>query len=270
MEDLNIYPVLEDPDRPKYRDVHENLLSPPWRIAIVGASKSGKSNYLMNYFRKDFYGGDAESNLEPCFTKVYVFSPNLGLDSTTRHIKDIAGEDNIFQSYHDSYIDQIIEHQKNMGDDRDRVLIIADDLIALGCSPTARLFTSSTYLRHLDCSICYLTQSYQSHNSLPPIVKNNLEGMIMFRNPSAKQVKAFCDDLQGTFGTAQNVKNILDYSTQKPYHFGFFNYRDLKAYHNHTEFLWEKYDENGNFNDDFQIPKKIIDNNITEEDGLSQ
>ena len=157
-----------------------------------------------------------------------------------------------------------------MGDDRDRVLIIADDLIALGCSPTARLFTSSTYLRHLDCSICYLTQSYQSHNSLPPIVKNNLEGMIMFRNPSAKQVKAFCDDLQGTFGTAQNVKNILDYSTQKPYHFGFFNYRDLKAYHNHTEFLWEKYDENGNFNDDFQIPKKIIDNNITEEDGLSQ
>ena len=260
--DLNIYPVMADPDRPNYREVHENLLSPPFRVAIVGASKSGKSNYLMNYFRKDFYGGREESNIEPCFNKVYVFSPNLGLDSTTRHIKDIAGEDNIYQTYSNHMIDVIIQRQKDLGDLRERVLIIADDLIALGCSPMARLFTSSTYLRHLDCSIIYLTQSYQSHNSLPPIVKNNLEGMIMFRNPSAKQIKSFCDDLQGTFGTAQNVKNILDYSTQKPYHFAYFNYRDLQAYHNHTEFLWEKYDENGNFNPDFNY--KNINNNIEE------
>ena len=260
--DLNIYPVTRDADRPVYRDVHEDLLSPPFRIAIVGASKSGKSNYLMNYFRPDFYGGDVSGKIEPCFTRIVVFSPNLGLDSTTRHIKEIAGEDNIYQSYSDSHIDNIIKHQKNMGDLRDRVLIIADDLIALGCSPTARLFTSSTYLRHLDCSIIYLTQSYQSHNSLPPIVKNNLEGMVMFRNPSAKQVKAFCEDLEGTFGTSKNVKNILDYATQKPYHFGFFNYRDLKAYHNHTEFLWEKYTPDGNFNPDFKY--NIKDSNIEE------
>jgi hypothetical protein len=253
MADLQIYPVLEDPSRPKYREVHENLLSPPFRIAIVGASKSGKSNYLMNYFRKDFYG--AGKGIEPCFTKVYVFSPNLGLDSTTRELINIAGDENMFTEYSDHIVDGIINFQKEMGDDRDRALIIADDLIALGCSPTARLFTSSTYLRHLDVSIIYLTQSYQSHNSLPPIVKNNLEGMVMFRNPSAKQVKSFCDDLQGTFGTAQNVKNILDYATQKPYHFGFFDYRDLRAFHNHTEFVWEKYDQNGNFNDDFDRNK---------------
>jgi len=262
-DDLTIYPVQLDADRPKYREVNENLLAPPWRIAIVGASKSGKSNYLMNYFRSRFFGGDEKAGVEPCFTKVHVFSPNLGLDSTTRHLREIAGEDNMYQTYSDQVIDNIIQYQKDMGDNRDRALIIADDLIALGCSPTARLFTSSTYLRHLDVSIVYLTQSYQSHNSLPPIVKNNLEGMVFFRNPSSKQTKAFCDDLQGTFGTAQNVKNILDYATQKPYHFAYFDYRNLRAFHNHTEFLWEKYSEDGSFNDDFNF--KIKDNNIEDE-----
>ena len=255
--DLNVYPVMEDPSRPKYRKTHDNLISPPFRLAIVGASKSGKSNYLMNLFRPDFYGGSDKKKVDPCFTKVYVFSPNLGLDSTTRELRNIAGEEHMFQTYHDKIIDGIIQFQKDMGDDRDRALIIADDLIALGCSPTARLFTASTYLRHLDVSIIYLTQSYQSHNSLPPIVKNNLEGMVMFRNPSAKQIKSFCDDLQGTFGTSKNVNNILDYATQRPYHFAFYDYRNLRAWHNHTEFLWEKYDENGNFTDDFAIDNKL-------------
>ena len=46
-DDLTIYPVQDDPNRPQYRKVHDNLLKPPFRMAIVGASKSGKSNYLM-------------------------------------------------------------------------------------------------------------------------------------------------------------------------------------------------------------------------------
>ena len=43
----------------------------------------------------------------------------------------------------------------------------------------------------------------------------------------------------------------MEYSTKKPYHFCFFNYADLKVYHNHDEHLWDKFDANGNYASDF-------------------
>jgi hypothetical protein len=251
-EELNILPVLEDPTRPKYRKCNKKLLQPPFRVSVIGSSKSGKSNYLMNYFRKAFYGGD-----DPCFTKVIVFSPNLGLDSTTRDLKKIAGENNIHMTYNDGMIDNIIEQQKVRGEARDRILIIADDLIALGCAPTSRIFTASTYLRHLDCSIIYISQTYTGHYSIPPVVKNNLEGCIMFRSPSSKQIEAFSKDLEGTFGTSKNIKEMLEDATREPYHFCFFNYRDLEVYHNHQHLMWRKFDDNGNYSPEYQKGQKF-------------
>lgn len=251
-DDLSILPVMEDPTRPRYRKVNKKLLSPPWRISIIGSSKSGKSNYLMNLFRKCFYGGD-----EPCFSKVVVFSPNLGLDSTTRDLKKIAGESNMFQTYNDGMIDGLIEQQKVRGDARDRMLVIADDLIALGCSPTARIFTASTYMRHLDISVIYISQTYTGHYSIPPVVKNNLEGCIMFRSPSSKQVEAFSKDLEGTFGTSKNIKDMLEDATKEPYHFCFFNYRDLEVYHNHKDLMWKKFDDNGNYAPEYKKGQKF-------------
>lgn len=251
MDSLEILPVLEDPDRPKYRDVHPDLLKPPFRMSIVGASKSGKSNYLMNLLRPSFYGGSEKKKIEPCFNKIIAFSPNLGLDSTTRALTDIAGEDNMHMTYDDSKIQRIMDSQREKGDIRDKILIIADDLIALGANPQALIFSSATYLRHLDCSIIYITQTYKGHYSLPPLVRNNLEALVMFKCPSAQQINSMCEDLMGTFGSKENVKNMLDYATQKPYSMCFYNYRDLKVYKNHTEFIWEKYDKNGNYSADF-------------------
>ena len=260
-DDLKIYPVFEDPDRPDYRDVHPNILKPPFRICLVGASKTGKSVLLMNYVaRSCYWGGNLEEGIDPLFEKLIVFSPNLGLDSSTRHLKKLAGSENIHTEYSNSMIDEIISSQKNAGLEREKILIIADDLIALGCSPMARIFTATSYLRHLDCSIVFLTQTYQSHNTIPTIVKNNLEGMVWFKSPSSKQSKAFCQDLSGTFGSDKNVANLIDYATLKPFEFAFFDYRNLKVWRNHEELLWEKYDENGNYNDEFQ-PRSRIDKN---------
>lgn len=254
-DELKIYPVFEDPDRPNYRETHENILAPPFRMCIVGASKTGKSVLLMNYVaRSCYWGGDKDKGIEPLFEKIIVFSPNLGLDSSTRHLKKLAGDENIYTDYHDHMIDEIIQGQKNAGLEREKILIIADDLIALGCSPMSRIFTATSYLRHLDCSIVFLTQTYQSHNTIPTIVKNNLEGMVWFKSPSSKQSKSFCQDLSGTFGTDVNVKNMIDYATLKPFEFAFFNYRDLTAWRNHEEKLWEKFDENGNYNSEF-VPR---------------
>ena len=254
---LDILPVMSDPDRPQYREVHENLIKPPFRMALIGSSKSGKSNLLMNLLRSDFYGGDKKKNITPCFTRVVVISPNLGMDSTTKSLTKLCADGDIRTTYSDAMIYDLIEGQKEKDpNDRDRIFLIIDDLLGLGCKQNCLLYSSVSYMRHLDISCCFISQTLKGQNSLNPAVRNNLDAMIFFKNGSYKQVEALCEDLQGTFGDKKNVETMLYYATAKPYHFCFFNVRDLKVYHNFSEFLWEKYDPiTGDYNDDFVAPK---------------
>jgi hypothetical protein len=262
--ELDILPVMEDDSRPQYREVHPNILKPPFRMALIGSSKSGKSNLLMNLLRSDFYGGDKKKGIEPCFTRIVVLSPNLGMDSTTRSLSKLCNQGDIRTSYNDAFIYDLIESQKEKDiTERDRIFLIIDDLLGLGCKLNSLLYNSVSYMRHLDISCCFITQTLKGQNSLPPSVRNNLDALIFFKNGSHKQVEALCDEFQGTFGNKQNVENMLYYATAKPYHFCFFNVRELKVFHNFTEFLWEKYNENGEYSPDFVNPNDVeIDDNF--------
>lgn len=254
MNELEIKPIKDDPSRPNYRKCHPNLLQPPFRMAAIGSSASGKSTWAMNLLRPCFYGGGEKTGVEPVFNKIIVISPNFGLDSTTRHIKYLVDESNIHMTYDDSIINNLIQEQKMLGDNRNRVLIIADDILALGASPLSKLFVASSYLRHVDVSILYLTQTYSGHYSLPPTTRNNLEGLVYFKNPSMKQTKNLIDDLTGTFGTPQNVKNLVDYATLEPYSFCFFDYKNLRVFKKHSQELYRKFNEDGSYAPEFQIP----------------
>lgn len=270
--ELDILPVMEDPDRPAYRDVHENLIKPPFRMALIGSSKSGKSNLLMNLLRPDFYGGCKKRKINSCFTRIMVISPNLGLDSTTKSLAKLCKDGDIRTTYTDAMIYDLIESQKEKDpNDRDRIFLIIDDLLGLGCKQNCLLYSSVSYMRHLDISCCFISQTLKGQNSLNPAVRNNLDAMIFFKNGSHKQVEALCDDLQGTFGSKKNVENMLYYATKKPYHFAFFNVRDLKVYHNFSEFMWEKYDPvSGEYNDDFTPPSSFDeDTEESDDDGYN-
>lgn len=255
--ELDVLPVKNDPNKPSYREVHENLLQPPFRMALIGASKSGKSNLLMNYLRPCFYGGDKKKGIKNCFDRIVVFSPNLGMDSTTRSLHQLCDEGDIHMRYDDKIIENLIEAQKRTDSDvRDKVLLILDDLIAMGCSDRALAFVGLSYFRHEDISVILLSQTYRGTYSLPPIARNNIDSLVMFRSPSAHQINSLCEDLSGTFGSKQNVYNLVSYTTKKPYNFCFFNYRDLSVYHNHTKKIWEKYTESGDFAPEFSIQEK--------------
>ena len=270
--ELAVLPVLGNPDRPKYREVHENLLKPPFRMAIVGSSRSGKSNYCVNLMRCCYYGGGKDpitkKKIEPCFSKIYVFSPNIGMDDTTRCFQKLCQEQDIRQDYNDGYIRKIIDNQKLKGaGNEDRVLIIADDLPGLGAKPESLIFTSASYLRHLNCSIIYISQVYKGKvGGLPPLVRNNIDALCMFRCPSDQQIKSFTEDMAGTFNSKENVKNLLEYCTREPFQFAFFNYRDLCVWKNHTERLWDKYTPDGKFNTDWQEGKNADSSSSEDED----
>lgn len=267
--ELQVLPVMANPNRPKYREVHENLLKPPFRMAVVGSSKSGKSNYVVNLLRPCYYGGGKMNGkkVEGCFDKIYIFSPNIGMDDTTRCFQKLCQEQDIKQDYNDGYIQNIINYQKAKSPDEDKVLIIADDLPGLGAKPEAMIFTSSSYLRHLNVSIIYISQVYKGKvGGLPPLVRNNIDALCMFRMPSEKQIKDFCEDMAGTFNSKNNVHNLLEYCTREPYQFAFFNYRDLQVWKNHTEHLWDKYTPDGKFAPDFQEGKTPDDEEETTTD----
>ena len=255
--ELQVLPVMGNPNRPRYRAVHENLLKPPFRMAVVGSSKSGKSNYVVNLLRPCYYGGGKQNKkkVDSCFNKIYVFSPNIGMDDTTRCFQKLCSSKDIKQDYKDSYIQNIINYQKSNTPDEDRVLIIADDLPGLGAKPDSLIFTSASYLRHLNCSIIYISQVYKGKvGGLPPLVRNNIDALCMFRCPSEQQIKSFCEDMAGTFNSKNNVQSLLEYSTREPFNFCFFNYRDLSVWKNHTEHLWDKYTKDGKFSSDFEEP----------------
>lgn len=258
--ELQVLPVMQNPDRPTYRDVHPNLLKPPFRMAVVGSSKSGKSNYVVNLLRPCYYGGGKMNGkkVPPCFEKIYIFSPNIGMDDTTRCFQKLCQEQDIKQDYNDGYIRQIIENQKAKSPHEEKVLIIADDLPGLGAKPDAMIFTSASYLRHLNVSIIYISQVYKGRvGGLPPLVRNNIDALCMFRMPSEKQIRDFCEDMAGTFNSKKNVHNLLAYATMEPFQFAFFNYRDLNVWKNHTQLLWKKYTKDMQFSPDFTVPKEV-------------
>ena len=156
-------------------------------------------------------------------------------------------------------IQNTINYQKSKGPgEEEKILIIADDLPGLAAKPDSMIYSSSSYLRHLNCSIIYISQIYKGKvGGLSPTVRNNLDAMVMFRCPSSQQIKSFTEDLSGTFSTKENVNNMLEYATKEPFQFAYFNYRDLEVWKNHTDKLWSKYTPDGKYSPDFQIPNDI-------------
>ena len=137
--DMTIYPIKDDPTKPIYREVGEPLLKPPFTYAFVGFRGSSKTTTLMNLMLRPypFYGASDKQNPKdpnsmPVFDNIFVISPTIGLDSTSKPLLKIVPPENIFTDYSDEMIDQILLYQKNQEPPREKTLIICDDILGLG------------------------------------------------------------------------------------------------------------------------------------------
>ena len=190
--DMTIFPIKDDPTKPIYREVGEPLLKPPFTYAFVGFRGSSKTTTLMNLILRPypFYGASdkitKDPKSKPVFDNIFVISPTIGLDSTSKPLLKVVPPENIFTDYSDSMIDQILLYQKNQEPPREKTLIICDDILGLGgrgLGPNSKIYRLPAVLRHYDCSVCYLVQILRGGGSLPPITRNNIEGWFLYNVP---------------------------------------------------------------------------------------
>ena len=255
--DMTIFPIKDDPTKPIYRPVGEPLLRPPFTYAFVGFRGSSKTTTLMNLILRPypFYGASSKVNpndpmTKPVFDNIFVISPTIGLDSTSKPLLKVVPPENIFTDYSDGMIDQILEYQKNQEPPREKTLIICDDILGLGgkgLGPNSKIYRLPAVLRHYDCSVCYLVQILRGGGSLPPITRNNIEGWFLYKNPNSKEIEKMGEEF-GSFGGKDNFfKLYRDAVMEKPYSFLFLDSRKYLAYSNLQTKLWQKYNEDGTF-----------------------
>ena len=253
--DMTIFPIQEDPDKPVYRPVGKPLLAPPFTYAFVGFRGSSKTTTLMNLIMRPypFYGATdkidkADPKTQPVFDNIFVISPTIGLDSTSKCLLKVVPPQNIFKDYSDEMIEQILQYQKSQTAPREKTLIIADDILGMGgITMNSAIYRLPAVLRHYDCSIVYLTQLLRGANSLPCIARNNIEGWFLYKTPNAKEIEKMAEEF-GSFGGKDNFINLyMDAVMEKPYSFLYLDARKYEAWSNLTQHMWSKYTEDGKF-----------------------
>ena len=110
--DITIYPIKDDPTKPVYRELGDPLLKPPFTYAFVGFRGSSKTTTLMNLIMRPypFYGAsdkvdEKDPMTQPVFDNIFVISPTIGLDSTSKPLLKVVPPENIFTDYSDEMID---------------------------------------------------------------------------------------------------------------------------------------------------------------------
>ena len=255
--DMTIYPVMDDPTKPIYRPVGDPLLKPPFTYAFVGFRGSSKTTTLMNLIMRPypFYGAsdkvDPKDPLtQPVFDNIFVISPTIGLDSTSKPLLKVVPQENIFTDYSDDMVDSILAYQKAQEPPREKTLIICDDILGLagkGLSASSKIYRLPAVLRHYDCSVCYLVQLLRGNGSLPPITRNNIEGWFLYKNPNSREIEKMGEEF-GSYGGKENFYRLYrDAVMEKPYSFLFMDSRKYLAYSNLTTHMWSKYNEDGTF-----------------------
>ena len=205
------------------------------------------------------------------FDRIILISGTMKFDSSTRALVDYIGSENAFDTYSDGIIQALVEHNKALPKQlREKILIIGDDLPSLNLPMNAEIYKGTAYFRHLGISVILITQILRGvGQGLPPIVRNQLEGICIFRNSNQKQLNNIFEEM-GHFGSPENIEAMYnDVVRGVPYNFLYLNSRTLKCYKNFDEEIWSMYDENGNYNPPYvefknkNKKKSLIENGST-------
>ena len=126
--DLKILQVKKLNKADDYPNIKHPLPSPPFTLALIAPTKSGKSNLIVNLLKNSYFGYD------DVFKEIYYISPTVGIDETLRSINE---DDDIIKineeedlKFLDDILNDIVKTQKAKSkEDREPVLICLDDCL---------------------------------------------------------------------------------------------------------------------------------------------
>lgn len=186
-------------------------LKHPFRLLMLGRSRSGKTTTLINLLinKKLYYQQ---------FDEVYIFSKTFWLDGKWRNVK-IAPE-RVKTSLKLEYLRAIIANiQKDPHKNR---LIVIDD-----CASEAdfrkqghqnEIDELAMLAFHLNCSII---TTAQNKTSVSTPTRSNADGVVIFEPDNQEQLKEIYKEFG--LGTQKEFNQIVSYATRIPYSFLFIN-----------------------------------------------
>ena len=156
----------------------------PYRKLIIGPSRSGRTNYLLNSIKKD-------NNI---IDKIYLYAKDLEKPKyqffieKREKLKDLNNK-NAFIEYSNNMVD-IYENIEDYNKNRKRKVLIAfNDMISHVMSDKkAQQVLKDLFIRcrKLNISLCFLTQSYFS---VPKDVRLNCTHYIIFKLNNKRELK---------------------------------------------------------------------------------
>lgn len=265
--DYNIYGVRKeeefiklDRELPRF---YETMVEKNGATLVLSACPgSGKTSYLQNLIGRDVYFKDMFEG------GIYIISPTIYNDIGAGVFREMADftSDEFSEDLAEGIFKNIMEGDR---DERQLSFICFDDCIGQ--------FKQRTYAgkmasccRHMKSILSFSTQQVKS---LPPIIRANISHMVIFYQPSNKELSHLVEINSG-MGGEENFLRCYEEACMEKYGMLLLDYRDMKMY-KHTPStgepieIWSRYDDNGNLNvsekkvDKKKIKEQVLD--MTEE-----
>lgn len=231
-KDLKILQVKKLYKADEYPKIKHPLPKPPFSMALVAPTKSGKSNLIVNLLKNSYFGYD------DVFKEIYYISPTVGIDETLRSINEdddiikIDDEDEL--KYLDDILNDIVKNQKAKDkEEREPVLIVLDDCLDY-LKKSKRLDALPSYSRHYNISIIITTQVY---NALPTKLRKNVSCYLIARIYNNKDLQNIEEEIGANFS---DFKTNYDKATKEKYSFLYVDNRNIELWRNFDELLWAK------------------------------
>jgi len=211
--DLEIYPVKAQKEpHPPHLPLH--MPAPPFLWFVAGGCGSGKSAAVCNaLLRPEMYRGMFSAG-------VVLISPTAASgDPSMRPLVESRGVKH-YSALSDELIELLVAEQEMRIEeareakkkDPQLCIIIDDCLGSESFSPHAPLAKLCSVYRHKRCSLIVLSQLFRS---VPPVLRANLSGLLIFFISHA-EVRKMVEEWGGTF---PDLEKMFDYATGKPYSF---------------------------------------------------
>ena len=209
----------------QYNDVVPKL---PMRSMLVGPSGGGKTVLLTNMIL-DIYRG--------CFSRVYIWSPSINVDSTwlpvkdyiRDHIKPNEREKIYFDSYEPSELEQVIKTQQKVIDyqkeqkhkDLYQILIVIDDFADDTNFTRRSQLLHQLYIRGRHYMISTIT-STQVYKAISNVVRKNMTHLFIYRLRNYSDLEAIVEEL-GAVYDKKTLLQIYHEAVAEPYSFLYVN-----------------------------------------------
>lgn len=183
----------------------------PFRMYVVGASGSGKTNLILNLLTRDLFYKDY-------FQSIIVISPTArNLDASYQHLN--IPEENFFNCNEEvlETIKEIQEERKHT-DMETRTLVLLDDIVSFSrfCRSDI-LLQFAVMSRHWNVSMIILSQAY---HRIPKSIRLQMSCVAFFKG-SNKELDIIAEDLGAPGLSKKQFISLINKATRERYNFFF-------------------------------------------------